>query len=303
MSTSAIVRVIAHETRGDHAVLYPLGDVHVGAMGCDEAAFSRYVSAIAEDPAAYWVGLGDYLDAINVRDPRWETDCLAPWMVTAEYLRDPVTAQRDRYLDLTRPIWPKCLAMIEGNHEFAIAKHWARDVYREIVGAIQPATADPSVPLALGYEGFLRMKFQRPRDDERRARGGAPTETLDLYLHHGNGGGRLKGAKALALGRLGGWFGADVIIMGHVHDELATPVHRVYLDRAGNVKKRRIATMTSGTFLDSYADEGAGYAERVLLSPGGIGTGYLELRPWVQQTTGGKVTEGFDLRESIKVVQ
>lgn len=281
----AIVRTIEGDGRGaDPITLWPLGDVHVGAAGCDEKAFTRDVNRIAADPSSWWIGLGDYMDLITLHDPRFDTDELAPWL-TVRDLRDIVTAQRDRFLEMTRPIWGKCLALVAGNHEGAILRHYERDAFREIVGAIQPLSAEPDVPLALEYEGYLRLKFLRLV----KAKCHSPFVTLDSYVHHGGGGGRLMGAKALVLGREAGYHDVDVIIMGHVHAPIAFPAWRRWVDRKGQVRTRRITALVSGTYSIDPA-----YARRGLYPPGGDACPRVIVSPWGQR--------GLDDHEAVRVL-
>lgn len=286
MSARAVVRTIDGAGRGASPVtIWPLGDVHVGAEGSNERAFKRDVERIAADPSAYWIGMGDYMDCITRHDPRFDTDELASW-ITVRHLRDVVTAQRDRFLDLTRPIWGQCLALVAGNHEGSVLRHYERDVFRELVGAIQPTSAEPDVPLALEYEGYLRLRFVRPvvvRDK------GQPSVTLDAYLHHGYGGGRLMGGKALTLGREAGWHDVDLIIMGHTHAPVAFPSWRRWIDRRGTVRTRRVTALVSGTYsIDpDYARRG-GYA------PGGDGCPRIIVSPWG--------VRGLDDPEAVRVL-
>ena len=41
-----------------------LTDLHVGARACDEKLLRRDILAIERDPNTYWIGGGDYIDAI-----------------------------------------------------------------------------------------------------------------------------------------------------------------------------------------------------------------------------------------------
>lgn len=282
----AIVRTITGDGRGaDPITIWPIGDTHVGAAACDERALTRDVARVAADPNAYWIGMGDALDAITLHDPRFDTDELASW-ITVRDMRDIVTAQRDRYLDITRSIWPKCLALLSGNHEYAILRHYERDVYREIVGAIQPLNVTPDVPLALEYEGYIRLRFERAvqaRDTS------LPMVRLDVYVHHGHGAGKLMGAKALALGREAGWHAVDVILLGHAHAPIAFPAWRRWIDRSGNVRTRRITAMVTGTYsIDPV------YARRAGYGPGGDACPRLTVSPWGEH--------GLDDPEAVRAV-
>jgi len=152
---------------------------------------------------------------------------LADWL-KVEHLADLAKAQRDRFLDYTLPIAHKCLALVSGNHEGAIRRHYERDIHSEIVTAIKQAAGhEPDYRLSLDHCGWLLLVFHR---DERRTR-----RTIKLYLHHGFVGGKLAGAKALNLhhgfvgGKLAGakalnmqrWLWshcADLVLFGHSHN-------------------------------------------------------------------------------------
>ena len=51
--------------------VYFLGDIHEGAANHQAKALSKAIDIIANDSNAYWIGMGDYIDAINHRDPRF----------------------------------------------------------------------------------------------------------------------------------------------------------------------------------------------------------------------------------------
>jgi hypothetical protein len=283
-----ITRVIEHTSRSDTFTIYPLGDVHIGHRGSREDALSAYVKRIAADPNAYWIGLGDYLDCIMRHDPkRFDVRELALWMTLADQ-DDIVKAQRDRFLVLTRPIWGKCLGLLKGNHEDAIRRHHERDVYGDILSAVAEESPyctevdklehKTGAELAFGYSGILRLVFRRGSDG-----GSVRSWSLPTFLHHGAGGGKLKGAKALNLQRVAGWADVGLVIMGHVHDEVIEPVNRIGTDTNGNLVNNRIMTMVSGTFLDTWCKDGAAYVENALYPPGSIGTPYVVVRPGLDE--------------------
>ena len=102
------MKIIRRKWRGlDRAstfTLYPLGDVHLGNVACDESLFRAVVNRIADDDRALWVGMGDYCDFINRTDPRFDPDSLPRWVkmshlsdlagaVAASYPGKPVIVQ------------------------------------------------------------------------------------------------------------------------------------------------------------------------------------------------------------------
>ena len=105
--------------RGTRFTVVPLGDIHLGNAACDESLFKGAIERIASDESCYWLGMGDFCEFINVTDPRFSPDSLAPWIKMA-HIGDLAKAQRDRFLDFIEPIASRCLGMIEGNHEKSI---------------------------------------------------------------------------------------------------------------------------------------------------------------------------------------
>lgn len=252
--------------RGDEWRLYPLGDVHLGNAGCDEAQFRAAVRAIEQDDQALWVGMGDYADFINVSDPRFSSDSLASW-VKMPHLADLAGAQAERFLDIVAPIAGKCLGLIEGNHERSIQKHYERSIYSEVVSGVKArAGFDAGHNLAFGYSGWLVMRYYRSEDKQR-------CSVVKVNMHHGAGGGRLAGGKALNMQRWLWTHDADLVIFGHSHNSAAQveAVESVSGERV--VQTRRIG-IYSGTFLD-----GAHYAEEKAYLPMAVTQSVVVLRP------------------------
>jgi predicted phosphodiesterase len=265
------MRVLSREwfnvTRADTYRVIPLGDVHLGNAACDEGLFRSVVGRIAADDSCYWIGLGDYADFINVSDPRFDASELADWIKMAD-LGDLARAQRDRFLDIVRPIAPRCLALVEGNHEMAIAKHYERNIYSEIVTGVKEAGGfDADYQLGLGMYGWLLLHFYR---SDRKVRG----SLLKLNLHHGFVGGKLAGAKALNMQRWLWTRECDLALFGHSHNTGAQVESIEYVTKTGKVRHRRAIGAYCGTFLN-----GAKYAEVKGYFPAPVGHIEVLLKP------------------------
>ena len=207
--------------------LVPIGDVHLGAAACDESRLVEVVNRVAADDRALWVGIGDYAEFINVQDKRFDAKVLAPWIKTAD-LGDLAGTQRDRFLDITRPIAGKCLGLAEGNHETQIHKRFERDIHSEIVTAIKQEAGRPAdFRLGFGVYGWLQLKFYFGADKK----GGSAT--INVNIHHGFVGGRLDGAKALNMQRWLWSHDADLVLFGHSHNAMTQVAQVEGIDRAG----------------------------------------------------------------------
>jgi len=271
------VRVIRREwfntTREDRYNLIPIGDIHLGAAACDEQLLDTVVQRIADDDHAVWVGMGDYCEFINLRDPRFNMATLADWVGRAE-LVDLAGAQVDRFVAKVRPIASKCLGLIAGNHEAALHKHYERDVYSNIVTRVKRDggfEADHS--LALGVYGWLSLLFYR---SEKRTRGTA----IRINVHHGFTGGKLAGAKALNMQKWIWTHASDLVIHGHSHNTSAMAETVEALDKGDNIVDVTRRGCYGGTFLRTVNEGGPStYSEVKGYFPLPIGGCEITLRP------------------------
>lgn len=259
------MRVIEHaiENWTGPVRLVLLGDLHLGNAGTDEALVEETARRLA-GPDVYWIDLGDSIDAINMHDPRFDPRTLPDWIGLAD-LADLPAAQVARYRHYFGAYGANCLARLYGNHEWALQKHSERDVYAELNRAID---LDPA--RALGYSGFVRLRF--------RCMEGAKvhnTWTQTLYIHHGNGGGKLAGAKAGALERWPLAYDADIYAMGHTHTKLVLQKRRAGLSAKRNRVEDHTQIMVN---VGAYLDGTEGYAERAGMLPQAMGP--VELWFW-----------------------
>jgi len=249
---------IAVDEWGGPVVLVLLGDLHLGNASVNENLIETVAKRLEGDNV-YWVDLGDAIDAINMRDPRFDPSSLPDWIGLADLIDLP-KAQVARYRHYFGRLGSTCLARLYGNHEFSLQKHTERDIYAELNRAI-----DLPPERALGYSGFVRLRFRR-----RIASSGkiADTWTQTMFIHHGHGGGRLAGAKALKLERMVLLADADIYAMGHTHTKLVLQRRRHCLSARGTVIESQHQIMINvGAFMDGTD----GYVERGMYYPQEVG--------------------------------
>lgn len=255
------MRIIRREWFGvEHGAafrFYPIGDVHIGAAACDEARLRSAVDIIKCDEQAYWWGQGDYCDFINRSDPRFDPSSLASWITVAD-LTDLAHVQVQRFLSIVEPIAHKCLALVEGNHETALTKHYERNVFSEIVTGVKQRggfAADHS--LALGYYGWLQLALHRSAVGEKRA----GTKVLNVNLHHGFGGGKLAGGKALSMQRWLWTHDCDLAVFGHTHNTSVQVEAVERIDGRGQVSYHKRIGCYAGSYLKTTNEGPATYGE------------------------------------------
>ncbi len=153
-------------------------------------------------------------------------------------------AEADYAAELVKPIAGKCLALLEGNHEWEARKYYARNIYGYIVQRIADLGGKDAQSLALGAGGFISINFRRHSGNT-----SGHGWNFDIFAHHGYGGGRLPGGHALTLGRTMGDFDADLYLMGHRHVLQIVPKIITAPDHRGSRSRQRF-----GVFMPSYLD-------------------------------------------------
>lgn len=251
-----LIKRIPYPSRSQQIRLCILPDTHLGNAACDEIVLADFVQSVKDDEWAYWIGAGDYCEFISLRDKRFDVQSLPNWLTTecrakADGMADPglkrrplaflAAAQRDSFIERVRPIAPKCLGLLEGNHERTMALYNEQDVYSPICEAMGASAENP---LALDMCGFLRLSFQREPQKKK-----PDVWTYDIYLTHGWWNGQLMGNGVLNLERVFGWAVADCVIAGHDHKAKAFPLARVYPRKNGETEQRDGWCVGAGTFL------------------------------------------------------
>jgi hypothetical protein len=194
------------------------------------------------------------------------------------HLSDLAKAQQERFLEIVKPIAPKCLALLSGNHETAILKHYERDVYANIITAIKEEAKRPAnYQLGMGYSGWLRLVFYWAKNKK----GGSAL--INANLHHGFVGGKLAGGKALAMQRWLWNHNADLVVFGHSHNAGAQREAIEEVDKADNIRTTRRVGCYAGTFLRTNSDGVTTYSEQGGYQPLPIGHVEVILTPGREQ--------------------
>jgi predicted phosphodiesterase len=266
--------------------IIPLGDIHLGNTKCDEAKLERVVAEIAGDPFAFWIDMGDRGEWINRRDPRFDPDAVASW-VSVQDLKDIGQRQLDRYEEIMSPIAHKCLAMVKGNHEETIEHFTERDVHSAAVNIIKRAGNIPrNRRLSVDFTGWIMLRFYESKENEKRH----SVRRVTINVHHGYADGKLDGAKALALEKRVWTHNADICLMGHSHNAMATKKIIEKVDRRGNI----VYESRYGSYTCSFLGGEMGqvrYAKKRGYFPNPTGNIEVVLRPAVKPP-----------REKIKII-
>jgi predicted phosphodiesterase len=244
------VKIISFEHPGDTVRLYPIGDVHLGSVFCDEKELRKVVQRVKDDLDAYVILMGDMLDMTtrNSVGDIW-SQTLTPWQ------------QIDRAAELLEPIKDRIIAVTEGNHEDRAFKFDGLLPMRQVAAQLRLDLEKVYAPCA----GLIDVCLQA---SDRKAH-------TTIYFKHGFGGGRTMGAKANRMKDMKSEVLADVLIMAHTHEQMAfTSASRVPRVNQGRpyIDEVRHLHVNSNSFL-----AWGGYATKQGYAPGFTGCPVLEL--------------------------
>lgn len=266
-------KIINYHSRKEEFTIYPLGDIHLGARGCDEKRLNKLLMKIQRDPYARVLGMGDYGDFIGGTDPRFESDGLADWIPTHK-VSTLLEVQKDYIIEKLEPIKGKILGLLKGNHEDTITRHYGFDIHESICRALTVRN--------LSYSCFLRLRFERKGGDR---------FPIQIYAHHGHGGGRKGGAKVNRIHDMGADYFANVYLMGHTHERgwvFNKPMLDMHHKEERLIQRERLYGYT-GSYLKTCQQNVSGYAEKAGFPPTSLGGISFKVKPSTRtiETLGG----------------
>lgn len=245
--------------------IVPLGDIHLGNIGCDLAAFKSMIEWIKNKEDTLWVGMGDYIDAINYSDPRFDPKTVSPKYISGGDIDKTIQLQIEDLCGLLEPIKDKCIGILRGNHEETIRRFYHYDVLYEIAKEL-----DFKRDMLLYDTAVVRLHFTRAQTNRR---------VFDIFCAHGNVGGRTYGAKSNRIRELHNQFVADIYLLAHSHIKQAQIGTVIGFDHRGNEYKKKIIDAFTGCFLRGYERGQTSYIEKCLYPATDIGAVRLMIQP------------------------
>jgi len=210
----------------DSIKIVGLGDLHFGHRNCDKRMIQNVIDYI-KDNDCYWIGGGDYGDAIIPLDRRFDFRSLDEDFKTPQL-------QYNHVEKLFEPIADKCLGLLDGNHDII---HWKRHVHNYV--------EELATRLDVHYltiSSYLRFHFVEADVD------------FDVYAHHGWTGARTKGGKIARIYDLEKIFPfADLYLMFHIHDiGIADKKAKLFVDEDMEIRDKISWFVFGGGFLRGY---------------------------------------------------
>lgn len=217
------------------------GDVHFGASACHIKRFEKMVlRANADNPHAYFICMGDALDLIGPKDPRFRPQEASPY-------EDFVDHQIEGFVKLFKKYdipEHRIIGFGLGNHEDSIRKFYGTDPVNRISAMLKTKN--------LGYMWAVKLPVRIINGEGELTR---RQFSVKIMGHHGFAGGRKEGG---AVNAYMDWVhrhpGQDVYLFGHNHKKW---FHKVPIVEIDYTKKeqldRSVLIGNTGTYLKTYS--------------------------------------------------
>lgn len=226
----------------DEITIYPVADVHLGAVECAEAEWARFLSGVVKSPNTYLILAGDLLNNA-VRS--------ASFANPFEEAHRPREAKR-LMAEYLAPVKDRILCVVSGNHE----RRTLRDDDQDL-------TYDICTKLDIEHLYRENMAFMRIRIGKRQSEDKSNT-TYTFAVTHGAGGGIYTGAAVNRNERFGNLIdGMDCLVAGHVHKGFITKPQKICIDAQNGAVVMKHYTVISCVSWLNYG----GYAAQKMLLP------------------------------------
>lgn len=236
------------------------------------------IKKIADDPLSFWLGGGDYSDAISVTDRRFDPDCVSE-NITVKDLGRLGLALNEQVRDLFKPIAHKCLGLLEGNHELVYER--TKEQHDRHSWLCQ----ELGVP-NLGYCCLMDVVLLRGKEPEllrkygENMHGKVTGSTYRIFSHHGAGAAQTPGGKLNRLTQFMDSFDADIYFVHHVHDQVGKRIVVLSANESCNkIVEREKLGIISGSYLRTYTQGCIGYGEQKGYRPVPIGARFAKIHP------------------------
>jgi len=239
-----VLKKVFEYSSGDDGTLklVALGDIHLGHRNVDLRVLNKVINFIKNEDNCLWLGMGDYADAITVKDRRFDLNSIDPNYPTPD-------KQYRRIRELFEPIKEKCLGLLDGNHDYL---HWKLHNHNYV----DSLAYDLGVPY-LTIDAYIRLVFKR--NSGKRAK----QKQFDFYAHHGWTTARTMGGRINRITDLASIFpNLPLYLQGHVH--LLGPIPprvQLQVDNGLNVREMKQNFVFTGSFLKGYMPNAISYVE------------------------------------------
>lgn len=265
------IRVIEYRDKDAEFSFYDIADIHFLNRGCSKVHLKRDIDKIEADPLSFFFIGGDYGDFISVNDKRFDASCF-----DEELKINDLNKMGAKVIELMQkffsPIADRCCGVLWGNHDQKYLSMQSQVIVHDMV-------CDNLNAPNMGYSGFVDIYFFHNPKMRKAARMTISCSIpekykakLRIFIHHGMGAANTAGGKINKLKSLVDMVEADLVMMGHVHEQFAKTFLRLSPnDNCTDIGQKPTMGLITGSYLKTYAPGFTGYGEVKAYSPATLG--------------------------------
>jgi len=256
--------------------LWSIADLHRYAKGMALEQFYEDREEIRRDPYSFWVNIGDYCEWIVPGDKRFDPAAVDESIRLTDLTSFAAFCGKQIISDF-QPIRKKGLGFGYGNHDYMyLSRNSEMVIHGEICRQLGLSN--------LGYSGWFDLYFVYIQGARVSVRTGPPPPhfvcKVRVLCYHGIGASATAGGKLNALKRIADMVEADLIITGHLHEEIAKKFVRLFPnDICDEVKSKTTIGLISSSYLRTYIPDCTTYGELKGYAPTSLGASCARIIP------------------------
>lgn len=243
--------------------LIPFGDIHRFADNCHVDKYLEFLEWAKKKPRCYFLGMGDYDDFASTS----ERYGLAQARLHDTSLRYLDEIAKKRTMDFSKEVSfmkDNLIGMLEGNHHFKFSSG---------ITSTQ-MICETLKTKYLGISSFIKIIFEHRKSNK--------AMSLDIWAHHGTGGGKRTSSSVNSVDDMQRNAEADIFLMGHDHKKWVAYQRKLRLiGGKGNlyIRERKILLGRTGSFQLGYVPGKSNYVSSGGMTPTDLGVLKIELTP------------------------
>ena len=254
------VRIVQYGKENAEFSIYDVADIHLLNRGCSKTHLVKDLKRIQDETYALFFEGGDYADWIFPGDKRFDGEAFDENVRVIDLAKLGALVA-DMIIDYFRPIRRKCLGFLIGNHEFtAMSRNSQMFVHDEICKRLKVPNMRFSgfTDVYFCYQpGFKGCKLTYAEQPPKKY-----TAKLRIFIHHGMGAANTAGGKINKLKSLVDMVDADLVMMGHVHEQFAKAFLKLVPNHdCSDIGQKVTMGLITGSYLKTYAPDFTGYGE------------------------------------------
>lgn len=253
--------IIKFKKYGEGILLIPFGDVHRSSPLHHRDKWKEFLAWAKKQKNAYFLGMGDYDDLTSTS----ERSVLSNSSIhesTRSTLDQLYIKQTEEFIDDISFMRGRLIGLIEGNHYSNLSSGITTTQYMALKMGCK----------YLGVSSFIRLCLEKD----------GQSRSVDVWAHHGLGGGRKIGTSISKMEDLTRMADARIYLMGHDHKRQVAMTSRLSLSNGNtglNLQSQNIVMARTGSFLKGYENEKPSYITDACMPPSDLGAVTIVITP------------------------